>query len=461
MAITSRISGASASDRDKRDVNVELARFTDTVAYSGAVVLTHPLETSVADVRFVESAEYGRNLNQNVGFSGTPDQIHDGTDEVLWTGSQIVGTSITFNSETHAYAAKAAVLDYTGLSGATVTIDGSTVTEGVDWTAATSNNATATSLASAISGISGVSATATAAIVEVLADPGGDILVVSTSDGGTNLTITARSVLADNPDVGDVWQFDKGSDVTMSSYTALTFAIYVDKDWVVGDEVEVFAWDTSAGTAIGDTVSLSPLFTFSDFDEWHNVTIPLTDFGAAATSSLVDSFRIRVSARSGPKSPVFYMDHIQLEQSGSETFEVSVLGEERLFVEELVFTMVDAVDSTLSNASMPNLAYNQFLGVTKLVNGMQLRWTDDNLVRITETYQQLFDLVAFGGEVCCWFHDGTNTMIQVRRRFEAPIILTGAAGDSLSLIVSDDLSGLVEFTVAAVGRLQTFDKIGG
>ena len=61
------------------------------------------------------------------------------------------------------------VVDYTALGGAVVTleVDGvtTTLTEAVDWTAATSNTSTATSLASAIDGITGMTGTAVAAVV--------------------------------------------------------------------------------------------------------------------------------------------------------------------------------------------------------------------------------------------------------------------------------------------------------
>lgn len=69
---------------------------------------------------------------------------------------------------------KFTIVDYTGLSGKTVTLHvisslGASVdtvlTEGSNWTAATSNNATATSLAAAITAVSGVHAVASSAVV--------------------------------------------------------------------------------------------------------------------------------------------------------------------------------------------------------------------------------------------------------------------------------------------------------
>ena len=86
------------------------------------------------------------------------------------------------------------VVSYADLAGdtATVTVNGTAtvLTEGVNWTAATSNDATATSLAAAIDAISGVAAAAVAAVVYVTPDDSTYTLTVASGDG-TNLTVTS------------------------------------------------------------------------------------------------------------------------------------------------------------------------------------------------------------------------------------------------------------------------------
>jgi hypothetical protein len=62
------------------------------------------------------------------------------------------------------------IIDYTNLALDTVTVNALVVTEGTDWTAATSNASTATSLAGAINALAGLSATATGDKVSILAD---------------------------------------------------------------------------------------------------------------------------------------------------------------------------------------------------------------------------------------------------------------------------------------------------
>jgi hypothetical protein len=88
------------------------------------------------------------------------------------------------------------VVDYTALAGATLTVAGHALVEGAAWTAATSNDATATSLASAVDALAEVTAAPTGASVNITADvaplSGNDITLV-TSDAD-NLTISGDTL---------------------------------------------------------------------------------------------------------------------------------------------------------------------------------------------------------------------------------------------------------------------------
>jgi hypothetical protein len=81
------------------------------------------------------------------------------------------------------------VTNFASLTGDTVTLGTSTVTEGVEWTAATSNDDTATSLAAAIDALAGITATATDNVVTVLSSTPS---FVSASD--VNLTVAAMAL---------------------------------------------------------------------------------------------------------------------------------------------------------------------------------------------------------------------------------------------------------------------------
>ena len=95
------------------------------------------------------------------------------------------------------------ITDWTGLDGAkTVTIGATTLTEAADFTAGTSNAATATSLASAIDGISGVSAEAVDNVVIVTLDAAGAAgnSTVFTTNATTGVSLTGEGTLIGGAD---------------------------------------------------------------------------------------------------------------------------------------------------------------------------------------------------------------------------------------------------------------------
>jgi hypothetical protein len=89
------------------------------------------------------------------------------------------------------------VTDYTQLSGKTVTVAGHVLTEGADFTAATSNDVTATSLALAITGLTEVNASAVGAVITVVAATAGaagnSITTVTNATAG--ITVPSATLL--------------------------------------------------------------------------------------------------------------------------------------------------------------------------------------------------------------------------------------------------------------------------
>ena len=57
----------------------------------GLQVYTRPREEEIFLTSAFSNETYGRDLNQNIGFTGTPECIHDGTDNAFWTGTALSG----------------------------------------------------------------------------------------------------------------------------------------------------------------------------------------------------------------------------------------------------------------------------------------------------------------------------------------------------------------------------------
>lgn len=159
---------------------------------------------SLVDYTETVRAEFGATLSTSFSLLGVPKEITKSEVDQLLITAQLIQTTgagpwvMDINIEDDAVAATGTytVVDYTQLAGDTVTVDGTVLTEGVDWTAAVSNNATATSLASAISALATVNAAAVGAVVTVTAaDPGaaGNSIATLTSDA-VNLTVSGATL---------------------------------------------------------------------------------------------------------------------------------------------------------------------------------------------------------------------------------------------------------------------------
>ena len=84
------------------------------------------------------------------------------------------------------------VVDYAELSGAILTVNGTALTEGVEWTAATDNDTTAASLESAVEAVTGINSSATNAVITATvatAGAAGNAFTLASSDE-VNLTIS-------------------------------------------------------------------------------------------------------------------------------------------------------------------------------------------------------------------------------------------------------------------------------
>lgn len=151
------------------------------------------------------------------------------------------------------------IVDYTQLAGVAVTVGGETFTEGVDWTAAVSNDATATSLALAIDGGT-QGASAVSAVVTVTAGTSGaagNAIALSSTDV-VNLTLSGATLtggqdnLTINVDGNALVQGTDFTAETSNAVTATNIAAAIDALSginAVADGVIVTIADDARGTA--------------------------------------------------------------------------------------------------------------------------------------------------------------------------------------------------------------------
>lgn len=148
------------------------------------------------------------------------------------------------------------VVSFAGLAGDTVTVGSTTKTEGVNWTAATSNNATATSLASALSAISGVMASAVGAVITVTSETPS---IVRLSDA-VNLTIASvtgprvRDAGAQAPTAALTAAVGAAGSVPAGTYTYKTTFLYYDESESNGGTVS-----GSVSPGVGSQINLTAI----------------------------------------------------------------------------------------------------------------------------------------------------------------------------------------------------------
>ena len=337
---------------------------------SSLVVYTLNREQPMPKVLPFINDSYGNAMNQNGAFGGTPIDVHNGIDSALWTGSNITGAKVTFNS----------------------------TDTGTGWPPA-----------------------------------------------GTN------SVKIDNPAAGDVWQFAKGSDQDLTSYTAFSMEVYIDKDWTAGDSVSIYGWDVAGGVIVGAKVLLEDYIDETNFDVAQSVAIPLVDFGL--TGQTISAFRMQQETKAG-KAAKFYIDTLAIQETGGGIeFRVTHDPSTRYYVNRLTISISDALAGVLANgAGMIPLSYDQILGVGTLSNGIILRSVINGEASFSASLTSISDFLSVGFEIKNALSDGTNTFITLEQEFPDPLIIKGANNlNFLSMTVSDDLTGLLKFSALLRG----------
>lgn len=158
------------------------------------------------------------------------------------------------------------VLDYTLLSGKTITVNGNVLTEGVGFNAVTSNNQTATNIASAIDALALVNAAAVGPLVTIHADAPGtaansyNLLTNAdaealTLSGSTLAGGVAATYTADLPLDGDEGLSGVEATILITGFTGASGSLVVTPQYSY-DKETWFDDNSSVFTAVNGTTSL-------------------------------------------------------------------------------------------------------------------------------------------------------------------------------------------------------------
>lgn len=431
---------------------------------NGLLVFTEPFVAEGDDVLlpFIDFTTGSADMNVDSGFSGTPEMVHDGTDTTAWVASNLSGTSFVFNATTHARQGLITVKTFGNLAGAVINVAGTaitttTLTEGVNWTAATSNDATATSIESAIEAVTGISSTVSGAVVTVNADLAAglttDITTLTTDAVGGDMTVTAQSIdgiLATNTNSA---LFEDGTSTNMSNFSAISGSIFITA-WTqpqAGKDLELQA--RLNGVDVGSSVMLSDFVDVSILNQWQDFAINKSDFDL--NGDTIDEFTLTTIDTAPGQPPDFFLDLLQIEASGAPTiFSLAIPDGFTYNMKKIVFSMRDDSGVTIVNG-VPVINPTQFVFQSRLAVGVISRATIDkqtieiNVVRCNQDFT-----VASGVFKNKMTDNSSSGAFTIEFDFGSGVKFVQSRGDGTDIVTNDDLTGLAFFKVIATGDLR-------
>lgn len=340
------------------------ATHKDDSGIVGQVVYTEPRRVWNQRTLLFLNDDGSRDMNIDGTSGGTPDNIHDGTDNAYWTASDVIGTKMTANSGDRAY------------------------------------------------------------------------------DG-------TLSVKVDNPKLNDVWEFDKGSDVTLSSYTSISMWVNVDKDWSAGDSVSIYGWDSGTGLVVGVEVFLENYINEFDTDVWQKANIPLSDLDLA--SGTIDGLRMSLVSKGAGKAPKFYLDLIMINETAGVEFTAKPDQGKLFSYDRIELYLEDALDISVNNGTAPGLSLTQLLGITPTI-GFAFQRLEAGVPQISLTFKTLSDLNSLTFRVVDVGCDGTNTFLKLESKLPEASVLNELNGDKVVITINDDFTGLLNFRALLIGK---------
>ncbi len=312
---------------------------------------------------------------------------------------------------------------------------------------------------------------------------------VLTVNSDTNLTLDTDIMQAGNETfvINDIWpgtavqgtwNFADGGKITITSANnddEATFTVDAAHIWEAEHfvsftgKVDLDTYNPSNnnirlefgldGVLVGNSINLDDFIDTGDFGA-QQFSIPIGDLVVA--TQLMNGIRITV-VRSGGAKPAFTLDDVRLEVTGTPlVFEVPVDVGDRFHISELVFTYADALVSEKTGLSGDTeaftndfLTFDAILGVSALTNGFVITRSKGGEILFSATIRTLGAHIAAGATIGELFTDDANTFLTLRVLFSDPLVLTGDVDDKLTVTINDKMDGLLRFTAAARGSLET------
>jgi len=266
-----------------------------------------------------------------------------------------------------------------------------------------------------------------------------------TFDSTTQAQAGTKSIDASSAGNNREMQLQDGTSITVNDYVALSGWIYITS-WVV-DSSQVSFRTRNSGVEQGNTLNLSDHITVSTMNSWQKFSIPMSAFGLAGTD-IIDQLVIKQEA----SAPNYFLDTLQWEETGgSIPFTVRPRPGTIFHIKNATFFVAATENSTLADASMQNITYTEFFGLSTLTIGVSLETQQGGISRSLGFARDIGDLLL----TCTSFTtggNGTSTWYKITNEFFGPqTVMNSLNEDSRTVRVNDDLSGLLRLRVLLNG----------
>jgi hypothetical protein len=251
---------------------------------------------------------------------------------------------------------------------------------------------------------------------------------------------------------GDESQYDKGSDQNLTGYTSLAGWIYITGWPTTGTkEVQIYGWDVGVGQ-VGNVIDIGDYVDTTIFNTWLKFVIPLSNIGL--TNQTIDAIRIKTVSLGAGSAPSYYLDDIKIQENELPIeYVVEPASDTWLYVDQINIVMADALNTVLTDASMWNISYNKFLGISELPAGLFYQEYHDEKVTLTAVFHHLLDFLQMPNtNILNAGCDGTNAWFSLSEIFGSPILLKSETTDKLVFSIRDDMSGLLRFRMSVSCR---------
>jgi len=250
----------------------------------------------------------------------------------------------------------------------------------------------------------------------------------------------------------DEAQFAKGSGQDTTGYTTITGWIYIT-GWVTTGvkEVHIYGWDIGVGQ-VGNIVNIGNYIETTVFNSWQKFVIPLIDMNL--TNKTIDSIRVKTISTGAGAPPAYYLDDLQIQENDlSIEYIVEPDLNTWLYVDQMNTIMADALVTTLADASMYNLSYNKFLGVSELSAGLLYQIRSNNKIVLSISFSYLLEFLQLPNtNILNAGCDGVNTWLILSQIFTSPILLKSEKEDKMIINIRDDMSELLKFRISVSCR---------